>query len=65
MKKGWIIRWLEHAETMGGAPPEPDYWRAIDELGFDQVGLMLPTLPPDKSLRLLDAWAAVVACYRG
>ena len=50
--------------AMFGAPPEPGYWRAIDDLGFGQVGLMLPTLPRDESLRLLDDWAAVVDAYR-
>ena len=30
--------------AMFGTPPEPDYWRAVDDLGFDQVALMLPTL---------------------
>jgi probable F420-dependent oxidoreductase len=48
-----------------GTPPEPDYWRAVDDLGFDQVGLLLPTLPKDESLRLLDEYAAKVQKYRG
>lgn len=48
-----------------GTPAEPDYWRAVDELGFDQVALLLPTLPTDESLRLLDEYAAKVADYRG
>jgi probable F420-dependent oxidoreductase len=47
------------------SPLEPDYWRAVDDLGFDQVGLSLPTCPADDSLRLLDEYAAKVAEYRG
>ena len=45
--------------------PEPDYWHAVDDLGFDQVGLFLPTQPTDESLRLLDEYAAMVDQYRG
>lgn len=48
-----------------GTPVEPDYWQAVDELGFDQVALLLPTLPTDESLRLLDEYAAKLAGYRG
>jgi probable F420-dependent oxidoreductase len=48
-----------------GTPVEPDYWHAVDELGFDQVALLLPTLPTDESLRLLDEYAAKLAGYRG
>ena len=51
--------------AMFGTPPQPDYWRAVDDLGFDQVALMLPTLPTDESLRLLDEYAAKVDEYRG
>jgi probable F420-dependent oxidoreductase len=51
--------------AMFGTPAEPDYWSAVDELGFDQVALLLPTLPTDESLRLLDEYAAQVAQYRG
>ncbi|HYZ66869.1 MAG TPA: LLM class F420-dependent oxidoreductase [Mycobacterium sp.] len=51
--------------AMFGTPPELDYWRSVDELGFDQVGLMLPTLPKDESLRLLDEFTAKVDKYRG
>src|ERR1700754_3683315 len=43
--------------AMFGAPPEPDYWRAVEDLGFGQMTLMLPTLPTDESLRLLDEFA--------
>jgi probable F420-dependent oxidoreductase len=51
--------------AMFGTPIDPDYWRAADELGFDQVALLLPTRPLDESLRLLDEYAALVAQYRG
>jgi probable F420-dependent oxidoreductase len=47
-----------------GTPVDPDYWRAVDDLGFDQVALMLPTKPRDESLRLLDEYAAKVEQYR-
>jgi probable F420-dependent oxidoreductase len=47
-----------------GAPPKPDYWHALDDLGFGRVGLLLPTLPTDESLRLLDDHAAMVDQYR-
>jgi probable F420-dependent oxidoreductase len=48
-----------------GIPLKPDYWHALDELGFDQAALLLPTLPTDESLRLLDEYAAKVDEYRG
>jgi probable F420-dependent oxidoreductase len=51
--------------AMFGTPPEPDYWRGVEALGFDQVALLLPTLPTDESLRVLDEYAATVAEYRG
>jgi probable F420-dependent oxidoreductase len=51
--------------AMFGAPVEPDYWRATEELGFDQLALILPTKPLDESLRLLDDYAAKVQRYRG
>jgi hypothetical protein len=50
---------------MFGTPAEPDYWRAVDDLGFDQVALLLPTQPTDESLRLLDEFAAKLDAYRG
>ena len=50
--------------AMFGAPPKPHYWHALDDLGFDRVGLMLPTLPTDESLQLLDDHAAMVDQYR-
>jgi probable F420-dependent oxidoreductase len=48
-----------------GTPNEPDYWNAVEELGFGQVALLLPTVPTDESLKLLDEYAAAVAKYRG
>jgi len=51
--------------AMYGAPMDPEYWRAADELGFGHVGLMLPTKPLDETLRLLDEYQALVAQYRG
>lgn len=46
-----------------GTPVDLDYWRASDELGFGQVGLMLPSVPKDDALRLLDDYAEQVAKY--
>ncbi|MGZ4807300.1 MAG: LLM class F420-dependent oxidoreductase, partial [Ilumatobacteraceae bacterium] len=51
--------------AMFGTPKDPDYWRAADDLGFDQLALLLPTRPLDESLRLLDEYAALVDDYRG
>lgn len=51
--------------AMFGSPTDPDYWQAIEGLGFDRVGLLLPTRPLDDSLRLLDDYAAQVNKYRG
>jgi probable F420-dependent oxidoreductase len=48
-----------------GTPPKPNYWHALDDLGFGRVALLLPTLPTDESLRLLDDYAAMVDQYRG
>jgi probable F420-dependent oxidoreductase len=48
-----------------GTPADPDYWRAVDDLGFDQVAVLLPTRPHDESLRILDDYAAKVEQYRG
>jgi probable F420-dependent oxidoreductase len=50
--------------AMFGTPLKPDYWRAVEDLGFDQVALLLPTLPTDESLRLLDEYAAKLGEYR-
>jgi probable F420-dependent oxidoreductase len=47
-----------------GTPQKPDYWGAVDELGFGQVALLLPSVPRDEALRLLDEYAALVAQYR-
>jgi len=51
--------------AMFGTPVEPDYWHAVDDVGFGQVALLLPTLPKDESLKLLDEYAAAVGQYRG
>ncbi|AEV72324.1 putative F420-dependent oxidoreductase, Rv2161c family [Mycolicibacterium rhodesiae NBB3] len=48
-----------------GTPVDPDYWRALEDLGFGQVALLLPTESRDESLRLLDEYAEQVATYRG
>lgn len=48
-----------------GTPDDPDYWRALEDLGFGQVALLLPTEPLDESLRLLDEYAEKVARYHG
>lgn len=53
------------ALAMFGTPPDPDYWRAAERLGFGQLALMLPTLQRDESLRKLDEFAALVERYRG
>jgi len=50
--------------AMFGTPVERDYWHAVDDLGFGQVALLLPTLPKDESLKLLDEYAAAVGQYR-
>lgn len=51
--------------AMFGTPQDTDYWRAVDDLGFGQVALLLPSVPRDESLRILDEYAATVAQYRG
>jgi probable F420-dependent oxidoreductase len=51
--------------TTFGTPPDTDYWRGLDELGFAQVNILLPTRPRDESQQLLDEYAALVAKYRG
>ena len=48
-----------------GTPANPDYWHAVEELGFSRLGVLLPTKPLDESLRLLDVYAERVAQYRG
>lgn len=46
-----------------GTPADPVYWRAVEELGFGQVALLLPTKPRADSLRILDEYAALVEQY--
>ena len=50
--------------AMFGTLNDPDYWRAAEDLGFDQLALLLPTRPLDDSLRVLDDYAAAVDRYR-
>lgn len=50
--------------TTFGTPIDPDYWRALEDLGYRQANLLLPTKPRDESLRLLDEYAEKVAEYR-
>jgi len=50
--------------SMFGTPVDADYWQSVDDLGFGQVNLMLPSVPRDETLRLLDEYAAKVADYR-
>jgi len=51
--------------AMFGTPVDAEYWSAVENLGFDQVALLLPSVPRDESLRLLDDYAEAVARYRG
>jgi hypothetical protein len=57
--------WQRSVLPRNPTPPKPDYWRALDDLGFGRVALLLPTLRKDESLRLLDDHAAMVERYRG
>lgn len=50
---------------MFGTPVDAQYWSAVENLGFGQVALILPSVPRDESLRLLDEYAEAVARYRG
>jgi probable F420-dependent oxidoreductase len=50
--------------AMFGAPMKADYWRAAEDLGYGQLGLFLPSVDKDESLRLLDEYVAQVAQYR-
>ncbi|ART67987.1 F420-dependent oxidoreductase [Mycobacterium dioxanotrophicus] len=50
--------------AMFGTPVEPDYWRAADDLGYGQLGLFLPSVGKDETLRLLDDYAAQVQQYQ-
>jgi probable F420-dependent oxidoreductase len=49
--------------TTFGTPIDPDYWDALEDLGYGQLNLLLPTKPRDESLRLLDEYAKKVATY--
>jgi probable F420-dependent oxidoreductase len=49
--------------TTFGTPIDPDYWGALEDLGYGQLNLLLPTKPRDESLRLLDEYAKKVATY--
>lgn len=51
--------------AMFGTPVDAEYWGAVENLGFGQVALILPSVPRDESLRLLDEYAEAVAKYRG
>jgi probable F420-dependent oxidoreductase len=51
--------------TTFGTPIDPEYWRGLEDLGYRQANLLLPTKPHDESLRLLDEYAKQVAQYRG
>ncbi|MGE2690538.1 LLM class F420-dependent oxidoreductase [Mycolicibacterium pulveris] len=53
------------ALTTFGTPIDPRYWEALEQLGYRQANLLLPTKPLDASLRLLDEYAEQVATYRG
>ncbi|OMC00510.1 F420-dependent oxidoreductase [Mycobacterium sp. NS-7484] len=50
--------------AMFGTPIKPDYWHAAEDLGFGQLGLFLPSVGKDESLRLLDDYAAQVQTYQ-
>ena len=50
--------------AMFGAPVKADYWRAAEGLGYGQLGLFLPSVGKDESLRLLDEYVTQVAHYR-
>jgi probable F420-dependent oxidoreductase len=51
--------------AMFGTPVDPDYWHAVEELGFGTLNLLLPSVPRDESLKLLDEYAEAVGKYRG
>jgi probable F420-dependent oxidoreductase len=51
--------------TTFGTPMDPEYWRGLEDLGYRQANLLLPTKPLDESLRLLDEYAEQIAQYRG
>lgn len=51
--------------TTFGTPVDANYWHALEDLGYGQANLLLPTKPLDESLRLLDQYAEAVEKYRG
>lgn len=51
--------------AMFGTPVDARYWSAVENLGFDQVALILPSVLLEESLRLLDEYAEAVTRYRG
>jgi probable F420-dependent oxidoreductase len=51
--------------SMFGTPIDPDYWHAAEELGFGTLNLLLPSVPRDEALKLLDDYAEAVGKYRG
>lgn len=51
--------------AMFGTPVDAQYWSAVENIGFGQVALLLPSVSRDESLRLLDEYAEAVAQYRG
>jgi probable F420-dependent oxidoreductase len=51
--------------TTFGTPIDPEYWRGLEDLGYGQVNLLLPTKPRDNSLQRLDRYADEVAKYHG
>ncbi|WP_395309175.1 LLM class F420-dependent oxidoreductase [Mycobacterium sp. AMU20-3851] len=50
--------------AMFGTPIDREYWSAAEELGFGQLGLLLPSVPRDEALKLLDEYASLVEQYR-
>ena len=50
--------------SMFGTPVDAEYWHAAEKLGFGQLGLLLPSVGRDESLRLLDDYAEKVRRYR-
>jgi probable F420-dependent oxidoreductase len=50
--------------AMFGAPIKADYWRVAEDLGYGQLGLFLPSVGKDESLRQLDDFAAQVEQYQ-
>jgi probable F420-dependent oxidoreductase len=50
--------------AMFGTPIDREYWSTAEELGFGQLGLLLPSVPRDEALKLLDEYAALVEQYQ-